>query len=92
MVSKKREQEQQQEEEEEALEELKKAAKDMEAAGMESKGVAEEGTPEVELRKYKVAVAVQEIDGVMHQVGDVLSLSKERAEQLKTAGYHLDEA
>jgi len=39
-----------------------------------------------------VAVAAQEIDGVMHQVGDELSLSHERAEQLKTAGYHLDEA
>ena len=45
-----------------------------------------------ELRKYKVAVAVQEIDGVVHQIGDELSLSQERAEQLRTAGYHLDEA
>jgi len=74
-------------EEEEALENLAKAT---ESVGLESKGVAEEES--VELRKYKVAVAAQEIDGVMHQVGDELSLSHERAEQLKTAGYHLDEA
>ena len=78
------------EEEEEALENLAKAT---ESAGLESKGVAEESAEEsVELRKYKVAVAAQEIDGVMHQVGDELPLSRERAEQLKTAGYHLNEA
>jgi hypothetical protein len=76
----------QDEAEQEALENL---ANVTEAAGEESKGVAEETA---ELYKYKVAVAAQEIDGVMHQVGDELSLSHERAEQLKTAGYHLDEA
>jgi len=61
-----------------------------EAAGEDQKGVAEED--KAELRNYKVAVAAQEIDGVMCQVGDELSLSAERAEQLRTAGYHLDEA
>jgi len=61
----------------------------VEAAGEDQKGVAEED--KAELRNYKVAVAAQEIDGVMRQVGDELSLSAERAEQLRTAGYHLDE-
>ena len=86
MASKKRAHIEEEVEQEEALENLANVA---EAVGEEAKGAAEEGA---ELHKYKVAVAVQEIDGVVHQVGDELSLSQERAEQLRTAGYHLDEA